>query len=302
MIKIEHIFLIAFSAVTFFIFMLNQTVFIIQPNQAGIIIRLGKIVNVVYSGIHVSIPFITKIVKYNLCKYIDTLPQQRVIVSDNAEVCVNGVIVYKVIDPIKAYIENADLNHTMETVAGAAIRSTLGSMTLDEILSGRSRINTLLLNAMKETASSGGISITSMEINEVTPTVEIIKSMSQQIAADRSARAQLSKATADRESKFLEAEAIERIGIANAVSANKMAQMIGKYGPEVSSFILIDKYIIALQKLAYSKNTKLVYIPDASSLKKSIDTSSFFEGLNLNNASSVLTTETEKENKTIKNS
>ena len=252
--------------------------------------RFGRYIRTLKPGLNLIIPFVDGIGrKMNMMEQVLDVPHQEVITRDNASVTANGVTFYQVLDaPAAAYevnnLQNAILNLTMTN-----IRTVMGSMDLDELLSNRDEINHRLLKVVDAAVSPWGIKITRIEIKDIDPPKDLVESMGRQMKAEREKRAtileaegkrqaailqaegakqaQVLEAEGRREAAFRDAEARERSAEAEAKATEMVSQAIAAGDVQAINYFVANNYIKALEGIARSPNQKLLMLPvEASSV------------------------------------
>lgn len=241
--------------------------------------RFGRYTRTLTPGLNIIIPFIDRIgARMNMMEQVLDVPTQEVITRDNATVSVDGVAFFQVLNaPQAAYqvagLENAILNLTMTN-----IRSVMGSMDLDELLSNRDAINERLLRIVDEAAHPWGIKMTRVEIKDINPPTNLVESMARQMMAERDKRAQILtaeglkqaqvlEAEGRREAAFRDAEARERLAEAEARATQVVSEAIAKGDVQAINYFVAQKYTEALARIGSSNNNKIVLLPiEASSL------------------------------------
>jgi regulator of protease activity HflC (stomatin/prohibitin superfamily) len=256
--------------------------------------RFGKYTRTLQPGLHLIVPFIDTVGrKMNMQENVLDVPGQKVITKDNATVQVDAVAFYQVIDAARAAYEVQNLHLAITNLAVTNIRSVMGNMALDEILSRRNEINDTLLAVIDQATNPWGVKVLRVELKDIAPPDDLVASMGRQMKAEREKRATILEAEGVRESSikraegdkqsailiaegkreaaFREAEARERLAEAEAKATAAVAQAIAGNGAQAVNYFLGTKYIEALARMGSSNNSKMFFLPvEASGVMASI--------------------------------
>ena len=241
--------------------------------------RFGRYTKTLTPGLNLIMPFVDRIgAKMNMMEQVLDVPTQEVITKDNAIVSVDGVAFYQVLNAPQAAYQVAGLQNAILNLTMTNIRTVMGSMDLDELLSNRDTINERLLRVVDEAAHPWGIKVTRVEIKDINPPANLVESMGRQMMAERNKRAQILEAEGLKQSQVLEAEgrkeaafrdaeARERSAEAEAKATQVVSDAIAKGDVQALNYFVALKYTEALGKIGSANNTKTVLMPlEASSL------------------------------------
>ena len=252
--------------------------------------RFGRYVKTLPPGLGMIFPVVDRIgAKMNMMETVLDVPQQEVITRDNALVQVDGVVFYQVLNAAAAAYEVRDLERAVLNLTMTNIRTVMGSMDLDELLSRRDEINTRLLHVVDDATEPWGIKVTRIEILDITPPTDLVESMGRQMKAERDKRATVLVAEGDRqaavlraegekqaqilaaegrrEAAFRDAEAREREAEAEAKATAMVSEAIARGDVNAVNYFVAQRYVEALGKFADSPNQKTFFLPlEATSL------------------------------------
>ena len=245
---------------------------IVPQGEEWIVERLGKFNATLTPGLTIIIPYIDKVAYKVVTKdIILDVPEQEVITKDNAVIITNAIAFIKVTDPIKAVYGIVDFAEAIRNLVQTTLRSITGEMELDQALSSREKIKLRLKESIADEAVDWGLTIKSVEIQDIKPSESMVKSMELQAAAERERKAVVTKAEGAKQAMILEAEgrleSAKRDAVAQVTLAESSAQAIQKVTAAVGDrdgpmlFLLGEKYIQALDKLGASGNSKIVVLP-----------------------------------------
>ena len=281
---------LVFAAITLF-----KGVVTVPQGMQYTIERFGRYTETLQPGLRLIVPFVDRIGRrLSMMEQVLDVPSQEVITKDNAMVGVDGVVFYQVLDAARAAYEVQQLEYAILNLTQTNLRTVMGSMDLDELLSQRDHINTKLLAVVDQATSPWGIKVTRIEVKDIRPPADLVDSMARQMKAERDKRAnileaegfrqaailkaegekqsQILAAEAMKESQVLEAEgrkeaayrdadAREREAQAEARATLMVSEAVAKGDVQALNYFIAQKYTEALKQMALSPNQKTVYIP-----------------------------------------
>jgi regulator of protease activity HflC (stomatin/prohibitin superfamily) len=268
--------------------LLVSTVKTVQQGYEYTVQRFGKYTKTLSPGLHILMPFVERIgAKVNMQERVLDVPSQEVITKDNAMVRADGVVFFQIIDAARATYEVHNMENAVLNLVMTNLRTEMGSMDLDELLSMRDQINVKLLDVVDEATQPWGVKITRIEIKDIEPPRDIIDAMARQMKAERDKRAQVLEAQGDRaaeilraegekaaavldaegrkEAAFRDAEARERAAEAEAKATDMVSEAIEKGGSQAIGYFSAQKYVETMSDFARSPNSKMIFMPLESS-------------------------------------
>src|SRR5215475_13941645 len=252
--------------------------------------RFGRYYKTLTPGLGLIVPYIDSIGrKLNVMEQVVDVPKQEIITKDNATVAVDGVAFYQVLDVRRASYEVANLERALLNLVMTNIRTVMGSMDLDQLLSHRDDINARLLTVIDAASETWGVKVTRIEIKDIEPPADLVGSMARQMKAEREKRAtilvaegerqaailtaegakqaQILAAEGRREAAYRDAEARERSAEAEAKATAMVSEAISQGNVQAINYFVANNYIGALKALAEAKNQKVLILPiEASSV------------------------------------
>ncbi|GAA5441748.1 SPFH domain-containing protein [Deinococcus caeni] len=246
--------------------------------------RFGKFQRTLSPGLNIIIPYIDRIGrKVNMMEQVLDVPSQEVITRDNALVTVDAVVFYQVLDAAKASYEVGNLQQASLNLTMTNIRTVMGSMDLDELLSNRDQINARLLGVVDEATAPWGIKVTRIEVKDIKPPADLVASMARQMKAEREKRAnildaegfrqaailkaegekqaEILNAEGRRQAAFLESEARERQAQAEAEATRMVSEAIAAGNVQAINYFVAQRYVDALKEIATAPNQKTLILP-----------------------------------------
>ncbi len=281
---------VAFALITLF-----KGVVTVPQSMEYTIERFGKYRGTFTPGLHWIIPYVDRIGhKVPMMEQVLDVPSQEVITMDNAMVGVDGVVFFQVLDAAKSAYEVHNLEYAILNLTMTNLRTVMGSMDLDSLLSNRDAINTRLLSVVDDATTPWGVKVTRIEVKDIRPPTDLVNAMARQMKAEREKRAnildaegfraaailkaegerqsqilaaeaekqeQILEAEGRKEAAFRDAEARERAAEAEAKATLMVSQAIAKGDLNAINYFIATKYVDALTTIGQAPNQKLVLMP-----------------------------------------
>lgn len=282
--------LFVFSLLAFAIWVLWSVVKIVPQGYNYTVENLGRYTKTLVPGMHILVPVIERVVhQINMKEQVIDIPSQDVITRDNAMVRVDGVAFFQVLSAAKAAYEVDKLEPSIINLTMTNVRTVMGSMDLDELLSNRDKINAQLLHVVDAATEAWGVKVTRIEIKDIAPPRDLVDAMARQMKAEREKRAQILEseglrqaailkaegekqalvleAEGRKEAAFRDAEARERQAEAEAKATEMVSTAIAGGDVQAINYFVANNYVKALEKLASAPNQKIIMMPlEASSV------------------------------------
>ncbi len=263
---------------------LPTTVKLVPQGMEYTVERLGRFTRTLTPGLHILVPFFERVGrKMSRMETVLDIPTQEVITADNAMVGVDGVVFYQILDAARASYEVQNLELAILNLTMTNLRTVMGSMDLDHLLSQRDEINGRLLGVVDEATNNWGIKITRIEIKDINPPRDIVDAMGRQMKAEREKRAAILEAEGERQSEILraegakqaavlqaegrreaayrDAEARERAAEAEAKATQMVSEAIAKGDHQAINYFVAQKYVEALGEFARAPQAKTIFMP-----------------------------------------
>ncbi len=280
--------------VVFAIIVVSRAVRSVPQGEEWTVERFGRYTHTLSPGLRFIIPLVDQIgAKVNMMETVLDIGSQEVITKDNAMVQADAIAFYQVVDASAATYEVRNMERALDNLSQTNIRTVIGAMDLDEVLSNRDLINGKLLDVIDQASNPWGIKVTRVEIKDLAPPRDIIDAMGKQMKAEREKRAEILQAEGEkqsailkaegvkesqvreaegrREAAFLDAEARERAGEAEAKATAMVSVAIAEGDVQAVNYFVAQKYTEALRDIAAAPNAKTIMVPlEAGSLIGSI--------------------------------
>ncbi|NWG35294.1 MAG: SPFH/Band 7/PHB domain protein [Chloroflexi bacterium] len=270
-----------------FVFLANA-IRIVPEYQRLVVFRLGRSIGAKGPGIVLLIPVIDRAVKVDLREQVREIPHQTAITKDNASISVDFIWYYKVLDPTESVLQVGNFEVAAQGMATTTLRAVIGGIPLDDVLSEREHINTMLRTRLDEVTERWGVKVTNVEIREIIPPREIQEAMNRQMSAERIRRAVVTESTGTREaainvaqgekqaailraegqkqSAILEAEGLQQAQELKAQGFAKALEHIFNAAKAVDQKTMTLQYFDTLKALGESPSTKYIFPMEFTSL------------------------------------
>lgn len=265
-------FIVVVAVLVFVVVTLAKGVRILPQGEEWIVERLGKYHGTLKPGLNLIIPYLDRVAYKLVTKdIILDVQEQEVITRDNAVILTNAIAFVKVTDPVKAVYGVTDFSEAIRNLIMTTLRSIVGEMELDEALSSRDKIKARLRESIADEAVDWGLTVKSVEIQDIKPSESMQRAMEMQAAAERERKAVVTRSEGAKQSAILEAEArlesAKRDADAQVMLAEASAEAIRRVAAAVGDqsgpmmYLLGEKYIASMERMGAANNAKVVVLP-----------------------------------------
>ncbi len=227
---------------------LTSAVRIVQEYERLVVFRLGRCVGERGPGLVLLIPFIDRGVKVDLREQVREIPHQTSITLDNAPIDIDFLWYYKVLDPSQSVLQVGNFEYASQGMATTTLRSVIGGILLDDVLSQREHINQMLRTRLDEVTERWGVKVTNVEIREIIPPREVQEAMNRQMTAERVRRAVVTESLGQREAAVNVADGAKQAAILEA-DGDKQSNILRAEGERQAQLLRAEGFSAALEKI-----------------------------------------------------
>jgi regulator of protease activity HflC (stomatin/prohibitin superfamily) len=227
---------------------LAQAIRIVPEYQRLVVFRLGRCIGAKGPGIVLLIPVIDKAVKADLREQVREIPQQTSITMDNAPISIDFLWYFKVLNPAESVLQVGNFEVAAQGMATTTLRAVIGGIPLDDVLSQREHINTMLRTRLDEVTGRWGVKVTNVEIREIVPPRDVQDAMNRQMTAERVRRALVTESMGDQEAAKNRAEGTKQAAILQA-QGERESNILRAEGEKQAQVLRADGFAVALEKI-----------------------------------------------------
>lgn len=261
------------------IMLLASSIRVVPEYQRLIVFRLGRCIGERGPGFVMLIPVVDRAVNVDLREQVREIPAQTSITKDNAPISIDFLWFYKVMEPAKTVLQVGNFELAAQGIATTTLRSVIGSIMLDSVLSEREQINNALRTRLDEVTERWGVKVTNVEIREIIPPRDVQDSMNRQLAAERVRRAVVTESLGTREAAInvadgqkqaaiLQAEGTRQAQVLNAEGYSQALENIYKAAKGVDANTITLKYFETLKEMGANPSTKYIFPMEFTSMLK----------------------------------
>ena len=268
-------------AVVLLVLLVRAAVKIVREYQRVVLFRLGRSVGARGPGLVLIIPLVDRVVWVDLRELYLEIPSQTAITEDNANISLDFIVFYKVMDAVTSVLAVQNFAGAAQNIAATTLRSVVGDMTLDDVLSKREQMNEWLRSKLDDVTERWGVKVTNVEVREITPPPQVQDAMTRQMSAERTRRAVVTEATGSKQAAITVAEGQKQAAILTA-EGDRQAAILRAEGFSLALAKIFDvartvdantmslQYLDALKQIGASPSTKFVVPMELSNLLASI--------------------------------
>jgi regulator of protease activity HflC (stomatin/prohibitin superfamily) len=227
---------------------LANAIRIVPEYQRLVVFRLGRCVGPKGPGIVLLVPVIDRAVKADLREQVREIPQQTSITKDNAPISIDFLWYFKVLDPAESVLQVGNFEQAAQGMATTTLRAVIGGIPLDDVLSQREHINTMLRTRLDEVTGRWGVKVTNVEIREIVPPRDVQEAMNRQMTAERVRRALVTESLGDKEAAVNRAEGTKQAAILQA-DGERQSNILRAEGEKLAQQLRADGFSVALEKI-----------------------------------------------------
>jgi len=253
---------------------------VINEGDAALVERFGRYRRTLQPGLNFTIPLVDTIIVDTVREQVLDVPAQEAITSDDVYLKADAVVFWRIIDLRRVHYEVDDIKTAIESIVLTALRDQIGRMTMDKIIVAREEISNKLLRKLDEVTESWGVKVTRVEVKDIKPSEEVLKSVDKVRAASSEKEATVSVAQGKRDAVILEADSRRQAAIAEAEGIVEAVRLISasiqnqpgnqQILREIVRFLVAQRYVDASQKIGESSNSKVIFM-DPRSLTDALD-------------------------------
>jgi regulator of protease activity HflC (stomatin/prohibitin superfamily) len=263
------------------VLLVRAAVKIVREYQRVVVFRLGRSIGARGPGLVLIIPLVDRVVWVDLRELYLEIPSQTAITEDNANISLDFIVFYKVMDAVTSVLAVQNFAGAAQNIAATTLRSVVGDMTLDDVLSKREQMNEWLRTKLDDVTERWGVKVTNVEVREITPPPQVQDAMTRQMSAERTRRAVVTEATGSKQAAITVAEGQKQAAILTA-EGDRQAAILRAEGFSLALGKIFDvartvdantmslQYLEALKQIGASPSTKLVVPMELSNLLASI--------------------------------
>jgi regulator of protease activity HflC (stomatin/prohibitin superfamily) len=268
-------------ALVLLVLLVRAAVKIVREYQRVVVFRLGRSIGARGPGLVLVIPLVDRVVWVDLRELYLEIPSQTAITEDNANISLDFIVFYKVVDAVTSVLAVQNFAGAAQNIAATTLRSVVGDMTLDDVLSKREQMNELLRAKLDDVTERWGVKVTNVEVREITPPPGVQEAMTRQMSAERTRRAVVTEATGSKQAQITVAEGQKQAAILTA-EGDRQAAILRAEGFSLALSKIFDvartvdantmslQYLEALKQIGASPSTKFIVPMELSSLLQSI--------------------------------